>query len=102
MLRAATLTLGSAVRCGARSQARALHMSPVTAAGQKHRVSLGKSRSGNEYGTLTDLPDWSYTDGTPAPPTQAQLRRERQQKRLLERIAQLQAEMEVAAARPRG
>jgi len=31
--------------------------------------SRGQAGDGIAYGALTDLPDWSYTDGTPAPET---------------------------------
>eukprot|EP00038_Savillea_parva_P031191 m.83626 g.83626 ORF g.83626 m.83626 type:complete len:115 (+) comp9550_c0_seq3:181-525(+) len=87
--------------CAAVVAQQGLRTSAPTSAGQKHRIGQGKARSGTEYGPLTDLPDWSYEDGTPAPPTAAQLKRERQQAALQERIARLTAEMEVAVQRPR-
>jgi len=42
---------------------------PVLHAGQKIRISRGQARDGIAYGPLTDLPDWSFADGTPAPET---------------------------------
>ena len=36
-------------------------------AGKKFYEVRGLGRSGNEAGALHDLPDWSYTDGTPGP-----------------------------------
>eukprot|EP00042_Codosiga_hollandica_P053874 m.716109 g.716109 ORF g.716109 m.716109 type:complete len:473 (+) comp58794_c0_seq2:749-2167(+) len=42
--------------------ARALHITAIQLAGQKVRLNRGQARSGTEYGPLTDLPDWSYTD----------------------------------------
>ncbi|XP_042368649.1 39S ribosomal protein L52, mitochondrial, partial [Plectropomus leopardus] len=47
-------------------------------AGEKWRKEHGLSRSGTEYGPLTDLPDWSYADGRPAPPMKGQLRRKQE------------------------
>uniref|UniRef100_A0A665V432 Large ribosomal subunit protein mL52 n=1 Tax=Echeneis naucrates TaxID=173247 RepID=A0A665V432_ECHNA len=44
-------------------------------AGEKWRKQHGLARSGTEYGPLTDLPDWSYADGRPAPPMKGHLRR---------------------------
>ncbi|XP_029184456.1 39S ribosomal protein L52, mitochondrial-like [Acropora millepora] len=42
---------------------------PTLNAGKKIRVSRGQAGDGIAYGALTDLPDWSYADGTPAPET---------------------------------
>ncbi|KAN0045415.1 hypothetical protein ACTA71_005793 [Dictyostelium dimigraforme] len=41
-------------------------------AGQKHRLSLGIARSGNEEGPLHDLPDFHYANGDLAAPTNKQ------------------------------
>ena len=40
--------------------ARNLVTSARLCAGAKVRLARGEARSGNEYGPLTDLPDWSY------------------------------------------
>eukprot|EP01112_Ceratiomyxa_fruticulosa_P021031 TRINITY_DN731_c0_g5_i1.p1 TRINITY_DN731_c0_g5~~TRINITY_DN731_c0_g5_i1.p1 ORF type:complete len:197 (+),score=56.74 TRINITY_DN731_c0_g5_i1:200-790(+) len=60
----------------------------VTRAGQKHRLSLGLGRSGNEDGFLHDAPDFHFADGRPAPTTSKQRewqnRREREKKRIIE------------------
>ncbi|XP_020609552.1 39S ribosomal protein L52, mitochondrial-like [Orbicella faveolata] len=42
---------------------------PALQAGQKTRIRRGQARDGIAYGPLTDLPDWSFADGTPAPET---------------------------------
>ncbi|KAG8006103.1 39S ribosomal protein L52, partial [Nibea albiflora] len=47
-------------------------------AGNKWRKEHGLARSGTEYGPLTDLPDWSFADGRPAPPLKGQLRRKQE------------------------
>lgn len=73
-----------------------LHCGPAVAAGQKWRLRQGKARSGNEYGPLTDLPDWSYVDGRPAPATKGQQRRAQRQRVLNERILRLMREMDDA------
>ncbi|XP_065827616.1 large ribosomal subunit protein mL52-like [Oscarella lobularis] len=62
---------------------------PVALAGQKWRIEKGMARSGNEYGPLTDLPDWSYADGRPAPESKAKVIRKRRQEHLAERIKTL-------------
>ncbi|XP_018560642.1 39S ribosomal protein L52, mitochondrial [Lates calcarifer] len=62
--------------------------------GEKWRKEHGVSRSGTEYGPLTDLPDWSYADGRPAPPLKGQLRRKQEREALARRIVMLSTEMD--------
>eukprot|EP00053_Salpingoeca_punica_P012371 m.110894 g.110894 ORF g.110894 m.110894 type:complete len:101 (-) comp15932_c0_seq3:137-439(-) len=73
--------------------ARSLHTAARASAGQKYRVMNGKARSGNEYGTLTDTPDWSYLDGRPAPSSLRQLKRSEKQQFVQLRMAQLLQEV---------
>lgn len=75
---------------------RGLHVSAVIGAGQQWRLGLGKSRSGTEYGPLTDIPDWRFADGRLAPPTRAHVRRSQRQKKIKQRIQTLISEMEQA------
>ncbi|KAK5599064.1 hypothetical protein CRENBAI_026347 [Crenichthys baileyi] len=63
-------------------------------AGQKWRLEHGLSRSGTEYGPLTDLPDWSFEDGRPAPPLKGQLRRRQEKEVLARRIVMLTSEVD--------
>ncbi|XP_070849276.1 large ribosomal subunit protein mL52 [Chaetodon trifascialis] len=63
-------------------------------AGDKWRKEHGLARSGTEYGPLTDLPDWSYADGRPAPPMKGQLRRKQEREDLARRIVMLSSEMD--------
>ncbi|XP_071374412.1 large ribosomal subunit protein mL52 [Centroberyx affinis] len=63
-------------------------------AGQKWRKEHGLSRSGSEYGPLTDLPDWSFADGTPAPPLKGQIRRKQEREVLARRIMMLNSEVD--------
>ncbi|KAM4564207.1 large ribosomal subunit protein mL52 [Fundulus diaphanus] len=63
-------------------------------AGQKWRTEHGLSRSGTEYGPLTDLPDWSFEDGRPAPPLKGQLRRRQEKEALARRIVMLNSEVD--------
>ncbi|XP_076580411.1 large ribosomal subunit protein mL52 [Chaetodon auriga] len=63
-------------------------------AGNKWRKEHGLARSGTEYGPLTDLPDWSYADGRPAPPMKGQLRRKQEREDLARRIVMLSSEMD--------
>ncbi|XP_030636685.1 large ribosomal subunit protein mL52 [Chanos chanos] len=63
-------------------------------AGTKWRLENGLSRSGSEYGPLTDLPDWSYADGRPAPPMKGQTRRRAEREAFARRAVYLNAEMD--------
>ncbi|XP_072169602.1 large ribosomal subunit protein mL52-like [Diadema setosum] len=72
---------------------RRITSSCVYSAGKTWRERQGLARSGNEYGPLTDRPDWSYADGRPAPPGQGQLERKAEQRQLAERIDVLSKEM---------
>ncbi|XP_070711030.1 large ribosomal subunit protein mL52 [Pempheris klunzingeri] len=63
-------------------------------AGEKWRKEHGLSRSGTEYGPLTDLPDWSFADGRPAPPLKGQLRRKQEREVLARRIVMLSSEVD--------
>nr|XP_057925117.1 39S ribosomal protein L52, mitochondrial [Doryrhamphus excisus] len=62
--------------------------------GEKWRKEHGLARSGTEYGPLTDLPDWSFADGTPAPPMKGMLRRRQEREELARRIVMLNSEMD--------
>ncbi|XP_030609182.1 large ribosomal subunit protein mL52 [Archocentrus centrarchus] len=63
-------------------------------AGEKWRKEHGLARSGTEYGPLTDLPDWSFADGRPAPPMKGQLRRRQEREALARRIVMLNSEVD--------
>ncbi|XP_057711840.1 39S ribosomal protein L52, mitochondrial [Corythoichthys intestinalis] len=63
-------------------------------AGEKWRLEHALARSGTEYGPLTDLPDWSFADGRPAPPTKGMLRRRMEREKLARRIVLLDAEVD--------
>ncbi|CAL9694646.1 unnamed protein product [Knipowitschia caucasica] len=63
-------------------------------AGQKFRRENGLSRTGSEFGPLTDLPDWSFADGRPAPPLKGHLRRRQERETQARRIAMLSSEMD--------
>ncbi|XP_077400175.1 large ribosomal subunit protein mL52 [Vanacampus margaritifer] len=62
--------------------------------GQKWRLEHGLARSGSEYGPITDLPDWSFADGRPAPPMKGMLRRRQENEELVRRIVMLDAEVD--------
>ncbi|XP_067257586.1 39S ribosomal protein L52, mitochondrial [Chanodichthys erythropterus] len=66
----------------------------VTHAGKKWRLENGLARSGSEYGPLTDLPDWSFADGRPAPPLKGQIRRQKQREEFARRAVYLNAEVD--------
>ncbi|XP_058638432.1 39S ribosomal protein L52, mitochondrial isoform X3 [Onychostoma macrolepis] len=54
----------------------------------------GLAHSGSEYGPLTDLPDWSYADGRPAPLLKGQIRRQKQREEFARRAVYLSAEVD--------
>ncbi|TRY57486.1 hypothetical protein DNTS_014232 [Danionella cerebrum] len=66
----------------------------VTQAGRKWRLENGLALSGSEYGPMTDLPDWSFTDGRPTPPMKGQVRRQKEREEFARRTVNLNAEMD--------
>ncbi|XP_017203681.3 large ribosomal subunit protein mL52 isoform X4 [Oryctolagus cuniculus] len=54
---------------------RRLHCSALARAGGQWRLQQGRAANPSDYGPLTELPDWSFADGRPAPPMKGQLRR---------------------------
>nr|XP_020496026.1 39S ribosomal protein L52, mitochondrial isoform X2 [Labrus bergylta] len=64
-------------------------------AGDKWRKENGLSRTGSEYGPLTDLPDWSFADGRPAPPLKGHLKRKQQREDIARRIVMLSSEVDM-------
>ncbi|XP_038656494.1 39S ribosomal protein L52, mitochondrial [Scyliorhinus canicula] len=73
---------------------RFLSSGAVYRAGSKWRLGVGLSKSGSDYGPLTDLPDWSFADGTPAPPLKGQVRRRMESEKMARRIVMLTTELE--------
>ncbi|XP_073234269.1 large ribosomal subunit protein mL52-like isoform X2 [Porites lutea] len=68
-------------------------------AGQKIRLGRGQAKDGIAYGPLTDLPDWSYADGTPAPETKRQRIRRFRRLDVANQVKTYLEEMEKAAQR---
>ncbi|XP_047720353.1 39S ribosomal protein L52, mitochondrial isoform X6 [Prionailurus viverrinus] len=60
---------------------RKLHSSLAARAGSQWRLQQGLAANPSGYGPLTELPDWSYADGRPAPPMKGQLRRKAQREK---------------------
>uniref|UniRef100_A0A8C6U9I7 Large ribosomal subunit protein mL52 n=1 Tax=Neogobius melanostomus TaxID=47308 RepID=A0A8C6U9I7_9GOBI len=77
-----------------RHSRRHLNTTATVQAGQKWRKENGLSRTGSEFGPLTDLPDWSFADGRPAPPLKGQLRRREEKENLARRIVMLSSEVD--------
>ncbi|XP_053558286.1 39S ribosomal protein L52, mitochondrial isoform X2 [Bombina bombina] len=73
---------------------RGLQSNTVLSAGQDWRIRHGFARSNTEYGPLADLPDWSFADGRPAPPTKGQIRRKDEREAFARRVVLLSTEME--------
>ncbi|KAM6959716.1 large ribosomal subunit protein mL52 [Tautogolabrus adspersus] len=63
-------------------------------AGDKWRKEHGLARTGSEYGPLTDLPDWSFADGRPAPPMKGHMRRKQEREVIARRIVMLSSEVD--------
>ncbi|XP_006252038.1 large ribosomal subunit protein mL52 isoform X1 [Rattus norvegicus] len=76
------------------SSVRRLHSSAVARAGSQWRLQQGLAANPSGYGPLTELPDWSFADGRPAPPMKGQLRREAQREKLARRVVLLTQEMD--------
>nr|XP_020765049.1 39S ribosomal protein L52, mitochondrial isoform X4 [Odocoileus virginianus texanus] len=60
---------------------RRLHCGAAARAGSQWRLRQGLAANPSGYGPLTELPDWSYADGRPAPPMKGQLRRKAQREK---------------------
>lgn len=60
------------------------------------RKAKGLPVSPSTRGPLTDLPDFSFVDGRPAPATHGQIRRSMQQRATMEKIVELLKEVEFA------
>ncbi|XP_005085623.3 39S ribosomal protein L52, mitochondrial isoform X2 [Mesocricetus auratus] len=76
------------------SSVRRLHCSAAARAGGQWRLKQGLAANSAGYGPLTELPDWSFADGRPAPPMRGQLRRQAQREKLARRIVLLTQEMD--------
>lgn len=57
------------------------------------RIEAGKSRTGSEYGVLTDKLDWSFADGRPGFPGSGQIRRKAEQCNIAREICDIYAEL---------
>ncbi|XP_042332361.1 39S ribosomal protein L52, mitochondrial [Sceloporus undulatus] len=73
---------------------RCFHCSTVDQAGGKWRVRQGLPVNSSQFGPLTDLPDWSFADGRPAPPMKGYLSRQEKNAELARRVAMISAEMD--------
>ncbi|XP_042542309.1 39S ribosomal protein L52, mitochondrial isoform X5 [Dipodomys spectabilis] len=63
------------------SSVRRLHGGVSARAGSLWRLQQGLAANPSGYGPLTELPDWSFADGRPAPPMKGQLRRKAQREK---------------------
>lgn len=79
--------------CGTPSVRALFSTNTVCNAGQKWRLQHGLPRSGNEYGPLVDLPDWTYSDGNKAKDGRRQIRRDKKHKSISARIKKLLNEL---------
>ncbi|XP_066484970.1 large ribosomal subunit protein mL52 isoform X2 [Tiliqua scincoides] len=73
---------------------RSLHCSTADQAGGAWRVRHGLPVNPSILGPMTDLPDWSFADGRPAPPMKGQLERQEKNKEFARRVAMISAEMD--------
>ncbi|XP_069319365.1 large ribosomal subunit protein mL52 isoform X2 [Eulemur rufifrons] len=76
------------------SSVRRLHRSAAAWAGSQWRLQQGLAANPSGYGPLTELPDWSYADGRPAPPMKGQLRRKAEREKFARRVVLLSQEMD--------
>uniref|UniRef100_A0A8C4QVH5 Large ribosomal subunit protein mL52 n=1 Tax=Eptatretus burgeri TaxID=7764 RepID=A0A8C4QVH5_EPTBU len=73
-----------------------LSTSPRCCAGSEWRVKHGLAENNSVYGPLTDLPDWSFADGRPAPIQKGIARRRVQRAEIASQIVSLSHQMENA------
>nr|XP_010987718.2 39S ribosomal protein L52, mitochondrial isoform X1 [Camelus dromedarius] len=90
LLRLSMEALGILLSAGVRR----LHCGAAARAGGQWRLQQGLAANPSGYGTLTELPDWSYADGRPAPPMKGQLRRKAQREKFARRVVLLSQEMD--------
>nr|XP_020018427.1 39S ribosomal protein L52, mitochondrial isoform X2 [Castor canadensis] len=76
------------------SSVRRLHCGVSAQAGSHWRLRQGMAASPSGYGPLTELPDWSFADGRPAPPMKGQLRRKAQREKFARRVVLLSQEID--------
>ncbi|KAI0225559.1 39S ribosomal protein L52, mitochondrial [Lamellibrachia satsuma] len=81
---------------GCQCSHRAFRTSSAAFAGGKWRLERGMSASGNEYGPLVDIPDWSYADGRPAPLGRREIARRERRRDCAMRVVELIDEMKFA------
>ncbi|XP_038597313.1 39S ribosomal protein L52, mitochondrial [Tachyglossus aculeatus] len=79
-----------ALRLGVRS----LHCGAAIQAGSKWRLQQGLPASPSDYGPLTELPDWSFADGRPAPMMKRQCNRLKNREMFARRVVLLSQEMD--------
>ncbi|XP_035206796.1 39S ribosomal protein L52, mitochondrial-like [Stegodyphus dumicola] len=75
-------------------ESQCIHTSAVVETLGGWRLRHGIPAKGREYGPLTDLPDWSYADGRPAPLQQAKRKRIKLHKEYCEKIIKLTKEVD--------
>lgn len=66
-------------------------------AGGKVRMAQGYGRCGNEFGAIRELPDWTFADGSPAPPCKQVLKAQRLREAFFARVKRLAALADLAA-----
>ncbi|KAJ7313114.1 hypothetical protein JRQ81_004384 [Phrynocephalus forsythii] len=76
------------------SMSRNFNSSTVDQAGGPWRVKQGLPVNPSLFGPLTDLPDWSFADGRPAPPMKGQLRRKKENEERARRIVLISKEID--------
>ncbi|XP_007436448.1 39S ribosomal protein L52, mitochondrial [Python bivittatus] len=74
--------------------ARSFHHSTTKHAGSEWRLKNGLPANPSDHGLTTDLPDWSFADGRPAPLMSGQLRRQEKNRQIVRRITELSAELD--------
>ena len=78
------------------SQSQRLSISSALCAGQRWRIKNGLPTHRNDYGPLTDLPDWSYVDGTPGKLGSGQIKRLKKNEEVTEKILRSISELDLA------
>ncbi|ELT93178.1 hypothetical protein CAPTEDRAFT_201398 [Capitella teleta] len=85
--------LVSVMTCWKTQSSRSLSLSASCCVGRQWRMERGLPPKGNEYGPLTEIPDWSYADGRPTPIHKGELRRRERNKVLMTSVVEMLDDM---------
>ncbi|KAK2167625.1 hypothetical protein LSH36_26g15097 [Paralvinella palmiformis] len=84
------------VYCNKSTLRQSIHTTSSCLAGGRWRERRGESCNPNEYGSLVDVPDWSYPDGTPGSLSTGEIKRREHYRNLGKRALKAMEELNMA------